>query len=923
MTLFIRINSKILVLLLIVASFTSCNKADITSQYTIGFSQCVGSDLWRRTMLEEMKMELSLHPGVKFVYTDANGDSKKQVEQVKAMVDGGIDLLIISPNEAQPLTSIVEQTYNKGIPVIVIDRKTASGLYTAYVGADNYQIGKLAGEYAGTVLKGQGNILEVMGLPGSSPAIERDRGFNDGIKKFSNVHITAQVYGDWLRSSAEKQLMQVQRSLNNINIVFAQNDVMALGARDVFNQLKIRQPVKFIGVDAVPGPGGGLQLVDSKIIDASVLYPTGGKEAISTAFKILNKEPFLKENILQTLVIDSTNVQLMKLQWSKVSSQQKDIERQKALLEEQQEVYESQQVILDITVITLVLAIVFGGLAFYSLMENRKINKSLEAKNEEILSQRNQLIEMSVMAEAATEAKLNFFTNMSHEFRTPLTLILSPVEDLMNNEKLSLTAAKNLRLIHKNIYRLLRLVNQLIDYRKIEYDKQQLNFTYNNIVEFVRDIMESFRETAKKHNIGLNLKTDEAEVMVWFDVNMLDKVFFNLMSNALKFTKDNGRIDILFTKQDNTAITIQVKDNGIGLEPAEAEHVFDQFYQAENGVNKGSGLGLALSKQIIDLHKGTITVSSEKWKGTTFSIGLLLGDHADSDANKISTSTSRIDQTNNAKIYTTDLDYEKVDINQSGLALPKEQSILVIEDNLDLLHYLKEKLGDLYEIFTADNGNNAISEAYERVPDLIISDVVLPGLTGKNIAEMLKNDLRTSHIPIILLTAQGSVENQIDGIQSMADAYIVKPFNYDYLLATVKNLIQNRAILKEHFTSDISTAGKQPVSKGLDKKFLSDFAGIVEQNLSNENFNVDDISKAIGISRIQLYRKVKALLGCSITDYILNRRLKKAKYLLMNENYSISEITYRVGFSTPNYFSTVFKAKYNCTPSEFKKKQQS
>jgi AraC-like DNA-binding protein len=199
---------------------------------------------------------------------------------------------------------------------------------------------------------------------------------------------------------------------------------------------------------------------------------------------------------------------------------------------------------------------------------------------------------------------------------------------------------------------------------------------------------------------------------------------------------------------------------------------------------------------------------------------------------------------------------------------------------------------------------------------------MLPGLNGKNIAELLKTDVRTSHIPIILLTAQSSVENQIDGIQSMADAYITKPFNYDYLLATVKNLIQNRAILKEHFTSDISPSGKMPVSKGLDKKFISDFSGIVEQNLSNENFNVDDICKAIGISRIQLYRKVKALLGCNITDYILNRRLKKAKYLLINENYSISEITYMVGFSTPNYFSTVFKAKYACTPSEFKKKQQ-
>ena len=914
---------KIFSLLITIIVLFSCNNADKTSQYTIGFSQCVGSDLWRRTMLEEMKMELSLHPSAKFVYADADGNSKRQIQQVKDMVNQGIDLLIISPNEAKPLTDVVEQTYNKGIPVIVIDRKTASPLYTAYVGADNYEIGKMAGEYLGSLLNGKGNVLEVMGLPGSSPAIERDRGFTDALNKFNNLHITAQVYGDWLKDNAKKQLLLVKPQLKNIDAVFAHNDVMAAGSREILTQAGLNKVVKVIGVDALPGDGGGLQMIDSKIIDASMLYPTGGKEAITTAFKILNKEPFLKENILQSLVIDSTNVQLMKLQWNRVSSQQKDIERQQALLAEQEQVYNSQQVILNIVVITLVLAIVFGGLAFYSLMENRKINKALEAKNNEILEQRNQLIDMSARAEAAVEAKLNFFTNISHEFRTPLTLILSPVEDMMRNEKLNIVAGKSLKLMHKNVFRLLRLVNQLIDYRKIEYDKQQLNVSPNDIIEFAKDILDSFQHNAQKRNISLNLVTKENKIIVWFDINMLDKVFFNLLSNAFKFTNDNGRIQVTINKCADETVEIVVQDNGTGMEPDEAAHVFDQFYQAESAIAKGSGLGLSLSKEIINLHKGTLEVNSKKWQGTAFTIKLKLGSAHLQVPDKPVTERLITDKADKAKLYITDLDNEnRVNIIDLS-SLPKEQSILIIEDNSDLLHYLTDKLGDQYEVFAAGNGNNGISMAFEHVPDLIISDIVLPGASGKEIAERLKTDMRTSHIPVILLTAQSSVDQQIDGIRSMADAYITKPFNYDYLLATVENLIKNRALLREHFISDINPVGKLPVSKSLDKKFLSDFSGIVEQNLSNENFSVDDICRAIGISRIQLYRKVKALLDCSITDYILNRRLKKAKYLLNNEGYSIAEITYMVGFSSPNYFSTVFKNKYGCTPSEFKRKQAS
>jgi signal transduction histidine kinase/AraC-like DNA-binding protein len=909
---------KLFVLFFVLGISNGCRNEKKEASFTIGFSQCVGSDLWRRTMLDEMKTELSLHPGVEFIYADAENNSKKQISQVYAMLSKGIDLLIISPNEAQPLTGVVEEAYKRGIPVIVIDRKTASALYTAYVGADNYEIGKMAGEYIGSTSSGPVNILEVMGLPGSSPAIERDRGFNDGIKRFANVHVAAKIYGDWLKANAQAEILKEKELLPRVNIVFAHNDQMAAGARDVFNRLHLPKNIKIIGVDALPGTGGGLQMVSNKILTASLLYPTGGKEAIETAFKILNKEPFSRDNILQSSVIDSSNVQLMQMQWRKINGQQKDIEQQQALLAEQQQVYNSQQVILNVIVITLVLAIVFGGLAFYFLTENRKINKSLEAKNNEILLQRNQLIEMSNKAEAATEARLNFFTNVSHEFRTPLTLMLSPLQDMMKNEKISSIVGRDMKMIHQNAYRLLKLVNQLIDYRKIQIDKQVIKASENNLVEFIKDIADSFRVYTKKLHIQLSFTSAEKEISVWFDVNMIDKVFFNLIHNAIKFTQENGIIRIHIHNDDKN-VFVDIEDNGIGMTEQDTALIFDQFYQADHSPVAGSGIGLSLSKEIVLLHHGQIKVKSEKWKGTTFTVSLPLGDQHLRPIERSYSPGNWPNILEKSKIYQEDLERIMDKKEYDAPVHTKERSILIVEDNLELLDYLIERFREDFEVFSADNGESAVSKAYECVPDLILSDVVLPGLSGKDIARRLKSDVRTSHIPIILLTAQGSTEHQISGMQAMADMYITKPFSFEYLRASIDNLLMNRLKLKEHFTSDISSTEKLPVSKTLDKKFLNDFAAIVEQNLANEAFDVDDICKVIGISRVQLYRKVKALLGCSITEYVLNRRLKKAKYLLNNDTFSIAEIAYKVGFSNPNYFSTVFKAKYNYTPSEFKK----
>ncbi|WP_246269495.1 substrate-binding domain-containing protein [Pedobacter panaciterrae] len=914
-----QITMLIVVVFGLILPLIGCSDKKETPEYKIGFSQCVGSDLWRKTMLDEMKTELSLRPGTKLSYADANNSSSKQIDQVKQMIEEGIDLLIISPNEALPLTKIVEETYNKGIPVIVIDRKTSSPLYTAYVGAENYQVGKIAGEYLANSLKGSGNVVEVMGLPGSSPAIERDRGFMDALKKHPQIKVNGQFYGDWLGENTEVQLLKNKDKLKNVDAIFAHNDVMATSTRRVLQKLNLNKRIQVVGVDALPGNGGGLNLVSNKTLTASVLYPTGGKEAINIAMRILNRESFSKENILQTVVIDSSNVQLMKLQWARISSQQNDIERQQTLLADQFKVYNSQRLVLNFIVITLVLAVVFGGLAFHALLENRKINKSLELKNAEILNQRNQLIEMSEKAQAATEAKLNFFTNISHEFRTPLTLILSPLEDLLKNERIKASAGNNLKLINKNVYRLLRLVNQLMDYRKIEHKKFKLHATANNIIDFIKEILDSFKHSAEKRNIDLRLVIKESPGVVWFDVNILDKVIFNLLSNALKFTSDNGRIYITISKTEDT-VHIDVEDNGVGMTDIELKHIFDQFYQSDVNYSRGSGLGLSLSKELILLHKGDISVNSQKWQGTTFRIALPLGDTHLTAEEKVAQEQQSAKLYDQIKIYTTEHDHAAIKEKDRSFEHIKDQSILIIEDNQDLLDYLTDKFEGTYEIFTASTGTNGLAEAYEKIPDLIITDVVVPGISGKNLTQQLKSDIRTSHIPIILLTAQGSIEQQVNGIQSMADVYITKPFNFEYLQANVENLIKNRVILKEHYTSDISSSGvKRTITNVIDKKFLNDFAGIVEHNLGNEHFSVDDISKAIGISRVQLYRKIKALLNCSITDYILNRRLKKAKYYLNNEEYSISEITYMVGISSPTYFSTIFKNKYGMTPTEYKK----
>jgi signal transduction histidine kinase/AraC-like DNA-binding protein/AmiR/NasT family two-component response regulator/cellobiose-specific phosphotransferase system component IIB len=908
--------------ILVLFNLCSCNHTNPEKKYRIGFSQCTGTENWKKATREGMQRELAFHPGTELIYRSAKDSSDLQVRQIKELLQQNIDILLVSPNEAQPLTSVVEEAFNRGIPVVVIDRKTSSNLYTSFVGVDNFELGRMAGNYVAHLFHDTVNLVEAIGLQGSTPSSERQRGFEEGIKENPRIHIKARVYGNWLQDKAYEAFIQIKEQLAPGDIVFAQNDPMALGAYEVYKKLGIENTARFFGVDGLPGPGGGIQFVSDKILQATFLNPTGGEEAIQTAFKILNKESFNKEIILPTVVIDSTNVRIMKLQTDKIDAQQQDIEKQEALLQEQQRIYHNQRNLLFSTIIGLVLAITLGSIAFFSLRNNRKINRSLAAKNEEVLQQRNQLMEMTAMAKEATEAKFNFFTNISHELRTPLTLILAPLEDVLSSPKLHFTIKSSLDLVHRNAIRLLRLINQLMDFRKIEGSNMKLKASENDIAAFIVDITNTFNDLARRKSISFNIMNKVGNLDLWFDVNMLDKVLFNILSNAFKFTNEHGSINVIIDKDLlSNMVLIKVEDTGIGMAPEEADHAFDLFYQGHKTSFKGTGLGLSLSKELIKLHHGLITVKSEKWKGTCFEIRLPLGNSHLEMSEILLEKPALINTYEDIKIYTTDIDPILQENGTNGIS-KKEFSILIIEDNDDLRTFLKRRLSEYYEIHEAENGGNGMAMAYDIVPDLIITDIILPGLDGSRITENLKQDIRTSHIPIVLLTAKASIEEQIAGIRLKADAFIIKPFNLEYLEETIKSLLNNRSLLREHYTSELPTESRSNSSTKIDRKFINEFIAIVENNLSNEEFSIDDLCREIGISRVQLYRKVKALIGYNVNDYILTVRLQKAKFLLANGDSSISEVAYKVGFSSQAYFATVFKSKFSVTPSEYKEKKK-
>ena len=718
-----------LLYLTIITAIICSSCTNRTPKYVIGVSQCT-EDIWRDWQNSEMTLESMLHDGVELRFKTARDDSKRQIEQIDSLVESGIQLLIVAPNQLASVTPAINRAYDQGIPVIVFERKTDSPKYTAFVSADNYEIGRMMGEYVSMRLKGKGRVLEILGLKGSSPAAERHKGFTDALKG-SDIEIVASLQSDWTEEKGYETVKNYTGSLEDIDLVFAHNDRSALGARRAFIEAKIIPLPLFCGIDGLPGKYGGIQMVRDDILDASYIYPTRGDQLLQLALDILDGKPYPKETVLTSAIVTSENANVLMLESDMVVRQSQRLTRLKNMTDTYMQQLGTHRVIsiLAAILIFLLLLMIIG--IYNHFLQNARLN------DERIKMERE---------------KLDFYTQVSHELRTPLTLIQGPLEELTETEegkKASPETRALYNMLRRNTNQLIELINKMLD------------------------------------------------------------------------VQATGSLDILATGHQNTV--------------------------------------MAPTSPVLPMSP----------------------------------------------------------IEEAG----SNNSILIVDDNADIRTLLRRILQNRYQVYEAEDGQQGLELANEVVPDLIVSDVMMPVMNGLEFCQRVKDNIATSHIPVILLTARALSKHQVEGYESGADGYITKPFSADVLLARIDNLLKNRLRLKGLFGSEeekevqqVETPAEEPQKK--EDKFIIRFREYIEQHMSDSNLGVETIGRELGLSRVQLYRKVKALTGQSPVELLRTVRLHKARRLLQDSVKNISEVAYEVGFTSPSYFAKCFKDEFGVSPSE-------
>lgn len=520
------------------------------------------------------------------------------------------------------------------------------------------------------------------------------------------------------------------------------------------------------------------------------------------------------------------------------------------------------------------------------------------------------------------EHKLEFFTNISHEIRTPLTLIVGPLENIIEHAQDSPLLIKQLQPIKNNATRLMHLVTELLDFRKAESGKIILQVSPGDIVKFCKEIFLAFQNMAISNNINYTFETEVEEIKIYFDKVQLEKVFFNILSNAFKFTPNGGKISLKIGR-NKSLVYINICDNGKGIPFENQANLFNNFYQANPGDNIGTGLGLSFSKSITELHKGSISFDSSPQQNdqpgfTCFSINLKTGKDHFQSSDFIQDYIYYDDAAN----YTLKVPGSKntnflPDVALTNITKKKDYSILLVEDNAEVRNFIKSSLQNRYAIFESEDGQKGWENAIEIIPDLIISDVMMPNMDGLELCRKLKTDERTSHIPVVLLTARSAYVHQINGFENGADAYIMKPFNLRILELNISNLLNARETIKIKFAQVVKLEPKNLIINTTEQNFLNKIICIIEDRITDPEFDVPTLATEIGMSQPVLYKKIRALTDLSVNDFIKSIRLKKAAQLLKLKQGNISEIAYRVGFNDRKYFSLEFKKYFGKTPSEF------
>lgn len=917
----------------IIVLLTGC--AQQPRKYVIGVSQC-SEDIWRDKLNDELKMGEYLNDSLIVKLASSNDDNVLQNKQINQFVDEGVDLLIVSPNQLSAISKAVERAYDKGIPVILYDRKTNSDKYTAFIGCDNYTIGKSMGTFIAQQLQGKGRIVEISGLEGSSPALERHRGFMDAIKPYPELQVVASEGGNWKEEGGIQAMKRILKQTQDFDYVFAHNDRLAWGAYVAARQMRVKRNYKYTGVDGMATEGGGLELVRDGIFEASYLYPTKGDEVIALAMKILKHLPYERDNYLSTSIITQANAALTLMEARDAERQARNLKALHKQVDQYLSDYNSQKIMLIGLCLFLFVCLAAAALIFRGYLIKVKLNETLAKTNGELkrlnveLGEKNEeLKRLNEEVLELTHSRLVFFTNISHELRTPLTLIADPVEMLLEDTGIKGKSRELLKMVQRNALALQQLVSNILDFRKIQNGKMELKLYRFDIVKTLMMWVGDFQLTAERKQIRLHLDVDDlkgSHEMI-ADQEKISRIVFNLLSNALKYTPAGGEIFVSL-KDEGANLRLDVRDTGKGISQDEADKIFERFFQAK-GAASGTGIGLALVKSFVELHHGEARVESEPGKGSDFIV--VIPREQEGDSQVIHNDVDIVDNSANASAsdgknvvdesvlqYIDDGDRSRGKVQQLVSENTNRPTVLVIDDNTDIRQYERTLLQDEYIVLEAADGKEGLSVAMKEVPDLVICDVMMPVMDGLEFTEQLKTNTATSHIPVIMLTAKNLEEHRAEGYEHGADSYITKPFHSKVLLARIENLLRQRQLLKNLYqgTKEAEKEISEAHLEDRDKQFLKQLQAIIQKNLSYSEFGVEDMGQQIGLSRVQLYRKVKAMTGSSVVDLLRKARLAKARRLLETRSMSVSEVAYEVGFSAPSYFTKCFKEEYGMLPGD-------
>lgn len=918
----------LLSLLMVFASCTS-NRNEKTMHF--GVSQCSGG-AWRDKMNDEIRRELLFHPDIDVEFTNAEDDIAKQERDIQHFIDQGVDLLIVSPADSTSLAPIIAKAYDSGIPVIVADRRVVGDKFSAFIGGDNEAIGHEMADYAIEKLgRTGGEMIEIKGTAGSTPVTLRHKGLVDGLKGYDNINIIASVDGNWSRKDVQNVVTPLLKQHPEVDLIVAQNDAMALDAIHIADSLLPGNDILFMGADGLPLDGQGLEAIENGKLDATAVYPTGGDAIIQTAVKILNNEPYERNVILGTYLINTVKQANMLNEMARAEKHEVEtIQMLQGKVDYYWELYNLQKTFLWTLLIFVIMFGMLTGVLFYLLKQRTMLTNKLKQ---------------------ASQAKLSFFTGVSHDFRTPLTLISGPISSLATDATLNDRQKLLVQIAEKNTRVLLRLINQVLDFRKYESGKLELNLTDADLRSAEKEWFDAFNGLAKKRNINLNNSIGEGDFRLRCDIQKLERVFFNVMGNAFKFTPENGKIDVSLAKCDGD-IVLRIADSGEGIPDDMKARVFDDFYQAKSASSAGSGIGLAVVKSFVELHGGKITVSDNEQRGGTVMTITIPGNSAlakqDSmlkDYSSQSIETSSMAQINAEVLSTKNAEIELADIDDHILVLEDETRpiMLIIDDNADIITFLKFQFEHKYRIFTAQNGAAGVQKALQIVPDIIICDLMMPVMDGVECCTKLRSELATCHIPIIMLTACSIDEQRIKSHEGGADAYITKPFSLDVLQAQVDVLINNRKRIMESLKAETKVASgetakavaiapaehehaketgsecvnrREMILSAMDVEFMNKLQEYINKNLSNSGYGVEMLAEDLELSRSQLFRKVKAMTNATPLELIRNARLMKAHELLKETNDDIAVIAAKVGFNTPSYFTKCYKDYFGNLPNE-------